>query len=243
MKIGILASLESQLEELTHSMTIIETRTIGLRDYYIGTLYGKDVVVVFARWGRVSASTAALMLVEIFRVEKFIFLGLAGRVDEKCSIGDIIIGNKFIQYDIDVTALTGSKFEIPLPGISEFFIDNDLCKKSLEILKSAVDNGSISYKSKKVDIKIGTIATGGKFITSKNESNDILCGAPDTLCVDMEGAGIAHIADEYAIPSIICRIISDSSDKTAVEDFTKFATDYAPNMLKDVMKTLILEDF
>ena len=107
-----------------------------MRDYCQGTLYGRDITLVFSRWGKVAAASTVTTLIEIFTVDSVIFTGVAGAISSDLDIGDVVIGSDLIQHDLDASAIPGLKrFEVPLLGISAFHAKEglaDLAKKSAE---------------------------------------------------------------------------------------------------------------
>jgi len=60
----------------------------------------------------------------------------------------------------------------------------------------------------------GTIGTGDKFVTRRD-------GLPalELDCVDMEGCAVAHVCQVNRIPALVLRIISDTADGRAAEEF------------------------
>ena len=117
MKIGIIGAMEEEIQLFKNDLEIISEETIGMRKYYTGRLFGKDIVLVFSRWGKVAAASTVTTLIQKFQVDLVLFTGVAGAVNSKLNVGDIIISKNLIQHDMDVTALPGfKKFEIPLLG-------------------------------------------------------------------------------------------------------------------------------
>src|SRR5262249_40068079 len=93
----------------------------GMREYIEGSLYGFEAVLVFSRWGKVAAASTVTTLLDVYDVKLIIFTGVAGAVAEDLEIGDVVIGNRLIQHDLDGSALPRLKpHEVPLLRRSEF---------------------------------------------------------------------------------------------------------------------------
>ena len=67
----------------------------------------------------------------------------------------------------------------------------------------------------------GRIASGDQFIASREVKEKIIQNF-HPLCVEMEGAGIAHAASLNQISYVIIRAISDKADNSAHVDYPTF---------------------
>nr|WP_242855661.1 hypothetical protein [Ruminiclostridium josui] len=76
MLIGIIGAMEQEIKLLAESMLINETKIIAMREYYIGKLFGKDVVLVFSKCGKVAAGSTVTTLIELLRLMLFFLLAL-----------------------------------------------------------------------------------------------------------------------------------------------------------------------
>ncbi len=122
MLVGIVGAMIEEISLLKEEMTDMVCDSFGSRDYYCGTLYGVETVLVFSRWGKVASAMTATTLIGRYKIDALIFIGVAGAMAEKLNIGDVIIGNKLYQHDMDARPLF-KKHEIPLTD-TVFFIAN-----------------------------------------------------------------------------------------------------------------------
>ena len=111
--IGIISAMPEEIQTLLVNLKNKTTSTKGMRTYYQGLLFEKPVVLVFSRWGKVAAATTTTQLINDFDVEEIIFTGVAGSIKKNIPIGDIIIGNKLYQHDMNASPLV-EPYEIPL---------------------------------------------------------------------------------------------------------------------------------
>ena len=72
----------------------------------------------------------------------------------------------------------------------------------------------------------GLIATGDKFISDKKIIEKLSDEIPGILAVEMEGASFAQVAHQENIDWIVLRVISDSANEEAPEDFNQFLNEY-----------------
>lgn len=244
MKIGIMSAMNEEIRSLIDSVDSPEITTIGNRDYCAGKLWKNDVVLVFSRWGKVaSAATVATLILE-YKVDLILFTGVAGAIDKSLNIGDIVIGKKFYQHDMDARPFF-KQFEIPLIGKS-FFSSNDeinikLEKSANSFLKSNQISKNIREEFKILSPKVifGDIASGDRFISSSEELKSIKTLLPNVMCVEMEGAAVAQVCAEYAVPFAIIRTISDAADDTADLDFAKFTKEVANKYSIGILKEFL----
>ncbi len=99
------------------------------------------------------------------------------------NIGDIVIAEKLIQHDFDITAFGHDKGYIT--GVGDFIQTDENLKNKLEKLNH--NNKDNDYK-----IKLGIIASGDIFCTDIEMKNKIYSKF-DADCVEMEGAAIAQV--------------------------------------------------
>ncbi|HEX4042910.1 MAG TPA: 5'-methylthioadenosine/adenosylhomocysteine nucleosidase, partial [Xanthobacteraceae bacterium] len=124
MKIGILGAMPEEIARLRGDLADGRPETRGMRDYLAGTLAGKEVVLVFSRWGKVAAAATVTTLIEAFGVDLILFTGVAGAVADDLNIGDVVIATELIQHDMDVSAVLAlQRFEIPLLHRASFPVE------------------------------------------------------------------------------------------------------------------------
>lgn len=247
MKIGIIGAMREEVDRLIAEMVCEKQSNKGMRTFYEGTLYGKSVVLVFSRWGKVSAATTVTQLIVEFGVNKVIFTGIAGGLSPDLSIGDVIVGHKLYQHDMDASPLM-PRFEIPLVGKTFFETDNADITLAIQAVKEFLqtETAFISKLSdfgiKSPKVYVGDIASGDKFINSHEDKQTILDALPSVLCVEMEGAAVAQVCNDFNIPFLVIRTISDTADDTAIIDFPVFleniASEYAHYILKELLPKL-----
>lgn len=237
-------------EEIAGIIELLESHTelvIGGRTYHRGTIHGRKVVVAFSRWGKVAAaSTTAAMLLK-FGVTELIFTGVAGAISPQLNIGDIVIGRRFFQHDMDVRPML-RQFEIPLLGTLYFEGDAALIARAEKAATHALKPETVKmiYERQGFDnqqirqpkIVIGDIASGDKFISDTANKKTLKERLPSVLCVEMEGAAAAQVCYEYNIPYTVIRVISDAADESAAQDFQTFINKIASRYTLSIIREL-----
>ena len=136
VKIGIIGALKVEIEGINEKMENKETLTLSGIDFVRGDLYGKKIVTAVCGVGKVFAAMCAQTMILGFSPEIIINSGVAGSLCKELSIGDVVIGEKLVQHDIDTTALGDEKGLIS--GINKVYIETD--KKISDMLKACVES-------------------------------------------------------------------------------------------------------
>jgi len=229
--IGIMGAMPEEIAGVISLINNPQSITIGRRIYTSGTINGITTVVVFSRWGKVAAAATVSALIHHFNITELIFTGVAGAINPELQIGDIVIGKRLIQHDMDARPLM-QQFEIPLLGKTYFEIgDSQLAAaqqaitfllKNEYLINSIGSNALSEFGISKPVLHIGDIASGDKFFANNTDKENLLTTLPDVLCVEMEGAAVAQVCYEYNIPCTVIRTISDTADDTSHIDFPAF---------------------
>lgn len=212
MKIGIIGAMEVEVEILKKNMSLKRTIKKASMEFFEGTIEGTDVVVVRSGIAKVNAGICVQILVDLFDVTHVINTGVAGSLDAKINIGDIVLSTDACYHDVDATVFGYKKGEVPQLGTASFVAD----EKLREIAKKAI-------KTAAADIGVfeGRVCSGDQFISSK-EIKDNIKKDFDGMCTEMEGAAIAQGCFLNNIPFLIIRAISDKADGSDIVDYPVF---------------------
>lgn len=245
--IGIMGAMPEEIDSIVEQMQHVQQHNAGMRTYYGGTLFGREAVVVFSRWGKVAAATTALHLIHQYNVKQLLFTGVAGAVSPLLSIGDVVIGHRLYQHDMDARPLM-QRFEIPLLGKTYFETDHaqreHTFERVRELLKTEQLQTSLNIETLKQyginspTVHVGDIASGDKFFSLPQHKAELLEHLPHILCVEMEGAAVAQVCHEYGLPFSIIRIISDVADDNSHIDFPAFIAQVAEPYSAAIIKRL-----
>ena len=211
-KIGIIGAMAEEVSALKEQMSNPTVRTKAGMDFYEGTIEGKDVVVVMSGIGKVNAAVCAQILVDIYEVEAIVNTGVAGSLNAKINISDIVLSTDAIQHDVDVTNWDYKHGEIPRMETSTFVADKNL----LELAKKVCEE-----VNPEIGVFTGRVVSGDQFICSK-EKKQWLADYFKAQCAEMEGASIAQVAYLNQIPFLIVRAISDKADDSADMAYEEF---------------------
>lgn len=85
--------------------------TIQKNDFIITkeTLRNNNIVLIKSGVGKVAASTTTQFIIDNYKPIYILNIGIAGSLSPDIKAGDIIIANKLVQHDFDVTAFGNPK--------------------------------------------------------------------------------------------------------------------------------------
>ena len=239
-RIAVMGALDAEIKILLDSMTHLKKVTHGGIDFFKGKLKGQKIVLLKAGVGKVNAAYSTAVLTENFDPSLLIFTGVAGGLHPEAMPGDIVIGEKLVQFDfgqIDSTGFSVWPFRKLTGGAHDnLFIeaDADLVTKSVEVA-NRIKLEPISGREPKVFS--GVISTGDIFVSS-NEKAAFLYEEFGALATEMEGAAIAHICRTLEIPFVIIRSCSDNANNHARVNFAQFVGPASVNSARIVMGIL-----
>jgi adenosylhomocysteine nucleosidase len=226
--IGLLGAMEPEVRGLVDAMSVEANGRGAGFDYWQGKLAGQDCVVARCGMGKVSAAAGVQRLIDQFAVSSVVVCGLAGALQPHMEIGDVVVGERFVQYDMDASPIF-PRFEVPGLGRGVFSADEKLVQLATQAAVS-IDAVSRVYQ--------GLIVTGDQFIKD-DARTALLRDFPDALCVEMEGAAVAQICYLNDVSFVIVRVISDRADGTAPSDFLRFVEEVAPTYTVGIVTELL----
>lgn len=227
MKIGLIGAMDQEILLLKKEIEGLKTEKVGPREFHSGKINGQEVVICASGWGKVAAASAATSLINLFGIDQLLFIGLAGSLDPRLEIGDIVIAESLVQYDVDLSSLKGiGKVESPLWINFSFKADTEIQKRATVSVKRFVANlqaNNYPHIEGKYfpEVYTGVVGTSDQFVASEEGKKRIHEKFPEMLCTEMEGAAIAQVAADYGLSFTAIRIISDKADEQANELFVK----------------------
>jgi adenosylhomocysteine nucleosidase len=238
--LGIVGAMPEELAAVVDAVHAEEVTELGGRRYYRGRYAGEEVVCVVSRIGKVAAATTVAILIERFQPRAIVMTGLAGAVDPRLAIGDIVIADRLIQHDLDARPLF-PRHEVPLLGIAELIGDRTLSDRlAAAAARFVVPPEIVALGITAPRVWRGLVASGDQFFASADAVAALRARLPETLAVEMEGAAVAQVCHEHGVPFAIARVISDTADHAAAVDFARFLRDacgpYARMLVEGVLR-------
>ena len=209
---GIIAAMQEEMQEIKNIMQEVKEEKIYELTFIKGKINDKNIVLVEAGVGKVNAARVTQILIDKFDVQAIINVGSAGSANDELDIGDIVIGQKIVQHDFDITAFGHPKGYIS--NVGQYVESDAQLIKKMEQTINKIDSNEFK-------IKIGTIASGDIFCTELQMKNKI-GSKSNAAAIEMEGASIAQVCKLDNIPFIVIRSISDKPNGNNEITFDKF---------------------
>lgn len=224
-RIGIIVAMSSEFRLVESLLDDRKEEKAGEFRFVIGKIGYKEVVLMQSGIGKVCAAVGTVEMIHRFHPECILNTGVAGGIDEKLQVMDMVIGREVSYHDV----WCGEGNEIgQVQGMPSRY-------QGAESLLRAVQNV-------KTDVTLwqGLICSGDRFITDRNALEAIKKDFPEGLAVDMESGAIAQVCHIYGVSFLSCRMISDTPGfvENHALQYQNFWT-IAPEKSFDVLKQII----
>jgi adenosylhomocysteine nucleosidase len=208
--IGVIGAMEPEVNAIIAALTEHNEETVSGVTIHTGVIEGKRVAVSKCGIGKVFASICAEIMILRYSPDILINTGVGGALASGITTGDIVIASDLCQHDMDTSAIGDPKGLVS--GINMIYFESD--RRARDILLDAA-------KSLGLNARLGRIASGDKFIASKDDKDRIVSDFSADVC-EMEGCAIAQTAFVNSTPFAVIRAISDSANGESTIDYPTF---------------------
>jgi len=209
MNIAIMGAMPEEIAPLLERVGEYKLTEFAGNKYYEASYAGHNLVIAYSKIGKVFSTLTATTMLQKFGAELLLFSGVAGAINPKLKIGNLIAATKLCQHDLDITAFGHPHGYVP-EGKQFIEADKVLVSKAMKVAK---DMG--------LELMEGTIATGDQFIADPVK-NKWIGETFNADALEMEGASVACVCDAMGVPFFILRAISDAADMDASFSFDEF---------------------
>lgn len=223
------------------------------RSFYTGEISGQTVVIARSGIGKVAAASTAAVMISVFRCSEIVFLGVAGGIQGRAEIGDIVISTAAIQHDFDgrpwverSVVFSVGKCEIPADEKLQSQAHTAVQAVLTDDLALVLDDNSepvgrqiLTKLGRSPKLLTGSILSGDQFISSDETNRELGSRFENALCVEMEGAAVAQICYEASVPYVIVRAISDSGSGEATIQFDEFCNNISSPLMLAILKSYL----
>lgn len=226
-KIGIIFAMEEELNEFLKYISLNKKNKIFDLTFYEGDFDNLEIVLVQCGVGKVNAARCTQILIDNYKPSYVFNIGVAGGVSDELNVLDIVIADRLVQHDFDITAFDHDKGYIPNIGIY-----------------TKCDNNLVDIARQNKDVFTGVIASGDIFCTDKKMGKKIN-DKFNALCVEMEGAAVGQVCSLCDVPFLVIRSISDCPNNNNLITYEEFLNEscrkialFMNDLLKKINKTV-----
>ena len=226
-RVGIVGAMEVEVEDLVSELAHPEAVNLGPADAWLGELSGVPVAIVQSGVGKAAAAAVTQALISAVPVYALVNTGVAGALDPRPEVGDVVVSTFATYHDVDVTAL---KFypRCVVPGFPRRFQADTRLVNALAQAHVAEAGGRVLK---------GGVASGDQFV-NKAEDRARIRNLTSAACCEMEGASVAQVAFMNELPFVVCRAISDTAQGTSPVAYARFEPVAAKAMAARVVAAL-----
>ncbi len=230
MKYGIIGPMPEEVAELKKQISESKTVTFGKKEYIVGKLKNRDVVLTCSGIGKVCAGSVATVLISYFDCDIIINTGVGGGIAKELNTLDMVISSGATQHDFDLTIFNYKPGQVP--GFPQIIpVEDKYSDIALEAAKEVGAKYNFSaYK--------GLVVSGDQFVAGAEHRKHIDTTFPDAYVTEMEGAAIAQVAYEMGKHALIIRSISDKANGEADMTFDEMLPFAARNSQEVLLKIL-----
>jgi adenosylhomocysteine nucleosidase len=224
----------SALPEETGSHALVPHRggkiELGGFHFHPGRIDGHSVVLAEAGVGKVAAALVGGLLLDHFGCRALIFSGVAGGLDPKLAIGDVVIADELLQHDYG--AMVKGRLKAFRPGDAPigvarnpftFALESRLRRKiakAIEGLELPPLPGGL-HARRRPRVVLGRVLSGDQFVNCALTRARLLKEFRGQA-VEMEGAALAQVAERFGAPCVVVRCLSDLAGSDSHMDFQAF---------------------
>ena len=246
--IGILAAMPEEVRHLGQALTVDDKVVRGAYAFRQGRLDEVPVVLVEAGIGKVNTALVATLLFDHFGCRMALLTGVAGGLDPNIGIGDVVVADRLIEHDYG--AVVDGEIRSYRPGAAPVGESREplaypLEPAILELLRrrlGGLDLPSLPASvtgetARQPAIRFGTILSGDQFINCE-ATRQRLFKRFEAQAVEMEGAALAQVAEQFGVPCIDVRCVSDLAGADSHLDFAAFLP-YAAESAAQVLRRIV----
>ncbi len=222
--IGIIGAMPSELADIRKTLPEACVKKYAGYEFYINTYEGKLLVNACCGIAKVNAALCAQVMIDQFDVDAIINTGVAGGMDTKVKVCDIVVSDDVLPHDLELRFLENYP-----PYSKEFKSDKTLMDCAVGVCREFG-----------IDSHVGRVVSGEAFISSSQVKAEI-CERLSPLAVDMESAAVGQCAYRNEIPYVSIRCISDNADDEggmSFDEFEKIAAKRVAEVVLEMVKRL-----
>ncbi len=208
--VGVVMALNREAEPFLERISAIKSGRI-----FYGKYKDENFIATVSGLGKVMAASATQHLIDHSAgLSYIIHFGVTGGLDDRLSVGDLIIPYKVIEYDVKRSS------------------DSKL--KEHEI---TIDNQYADCFIRALNPKRGIILSGDRLV-SDSKTRKLLRETYGALSVDWESYAVAKVCEINKVPCVVMRVVCDHADKSSLNSFENNAKRISADLAEKILFVL-----
>lgn len=210
---AVIAALDFEVELIRDALENMEETELLGAPVYNGMIGGNRVVVMRCGMGKVSAGIGTQALIDAYHPDYVINTGCAGALSPALGIGDIVLSDCVVEWDLDLRAIGYPLGYIDALSRVEMEASPELCGRIESVIPETEH------------VVRGMVVSGDQFVSTDEQRKLILDNFPGALCAEMEGAAVGHVCIQNDTPFCIIRSMSDTADGKSGVNYADFSVE------------------
>lgn len=243
---ALITALPKELNALLSHFRYFKSRRdeSGISFYETTTPTGISLVgAVGLGMGQLNAAILSSKVIQLFNPKKLILVGISGGLDYQIPLGDVIVSEQIVDYEIG--KITSKGFS---PRWSVYPCDAGLLNGVNNIRSDHWQRyitTSCPIGENKPGFHVGTYLSGNKVIANEKMAGALKAIWSRASAIEMESAGIAAVLRQISNPPgfVTVKSICDYADSKKNDDWQAYAADTAASFAYSlVCESLTPED-
>ncbi len=179
--------------------------------------------------GKINAALNTLLAIQKYSPSLVVVVGSCGAIREGLEIGDLIIPNRVVQWDIDLERFGWARGALPAA--------NGEIEGALEIVPLSEDYSTYRGRAVKQGVALGS---GDRFLVrSERAEMSWLIDELDLWAVDMESYAVVKAARATGVEVTVGRFVSDDAGGRRPKNFQKMIKEASVDLFALLAQSLI----
>lgn len=221
-RIGLIGAMPIEVAPILECLETPSVEFVGPLKFHLGTISGVPVVVGCCGISKVNASMGTQAMIQKYHPQLIIHMGVAGALVDKLKIGDVVIAEGCVQYDVDTSPLGD-----PVGLVSTV---NKIIFECDESVRNAISSNA----AWKFSVHRGIVSTGDRFLT-KAADKKWISQTFGALTCDQESCAVTQVCFVNGTPVAVVRAISDATSGENADEYENFLPLAAKNAVSVVL--------
>ena len=98
--IGLMFAMDAEMNFFAALLENPQQKTMHQRTFYTGVVGDKIITAVISGMGKVNAAICTADLINIFKADMILNIGISGGLDSSLKIGDFVVGTDIVYHDV-----------------------------------------------------------------------------------------------------------------------------------------------